>query len=219
MTVVPKGHFVVYVGEVKKKRFVVPISFLKHPSFQNLLSQAEEEFGFNHPLGALVIPCSEEAFLDLTCFLTEQPNGLNSNATGHNTSAPLGKCLHAFHGVRAPNISILKYLERIYKYTNCSPSCFVLGYVYIDMLAHKHPNSPLVSLNVHRLLVTCVMVAAKVLDDAHYNNGFYTRVGGVTSAELNRLEMKLLFLLDFGVAVSSRVFKTYYFHLDTRDVH
>ncbi|KAE8728962.1 Auxin-induced protein X15 [Hibiscus syriacus] len=69
MTVVPKGHFVVYVGEVKKKRFVVPISFLKHPSFQNLLSQAEEEFGFNHPLGALVIPCSEEAFLDLTCCL------------------------------------------------------------------------------------------------------------------------------------------------------
>ncbi|KAE8663544.1 Auxin-induced protein 15A [Hibiscus syriacus] len=68
-TVVPKGHFAVYVGEVEKNRFVVPISFLKHPSFQNLLSQAEEEYGLNHPLGALVIPCSEEAFLDLTCCL------------------------------------------------------------------------------------------------------------------------------------------------------
>ncbi|KAK8529990.1 hypothetical protein V6N13_102876 [Hibiscus sabdariffa] len=68
-TVVPKGHFAVYVGEVEKKRFVVPISFLKHPSFQNLLSQAEEEYGFNHPLGALIIPCSEEAFVHLTCCL------------------------------------------------------------------------------------------------------------------------------------------------------
>ncbi|XWS62687.1 hypothetical protein CRYUN_Cryun06bG0032400 [Craigia yunnanensis] len=69
ITVVPKGHFAVYVGEAEKKRFVVPISILKHPSFQNLLSQAEEEFGFNHPMGALTIPCSEEAFIDLTCNL------------------------------------------------------------------------------------------------------------------------------------------------------
>ncbi|KAK8625133.1 hypothetical protein V6N13_090011 [Hibiscus sabdariffa] len=68
-TTVPKGHFAVYVGEAEKKRFVVPISFLKHPSFQNLLSQAEEEYGFKHPMGALTIPCSEEAFIELACNL------------------------------------------------------------------------------------------------------------------------------------------------------
>ncbi|OMO59855.1 Auxin responsive SAUR protein [Corchorus olitorius] len=68
-TPVPKGHFAVYVGEVEKKRYVVPISFLNHPCFQTLLSQAEEEYGFNHPMGALTIPCSEEAFLYLTCSL------------------------------------------------------------------------------------------------------------------------------------------------------
>ncbi|KAK8522171.1 hypothetical protein V6N13_115144 [Hibiscus sabdariffa] len=67
--VVPKGHFAVYVGEEEKKRFVIPISFLKHPSFQNLLTEAEEEFGFNHPMGALTIPCSEETFVNLTCSL------------------------------------------------------------------------------------------------------------------------------------------------------
>ncbi|KAK1570855.1 hypothetical protein Q3G72_008149 [Acer saccharum] len=65
-TVVPKGHFAVYVGETEKKRFVVPISYLKHPSFQKLLSQAEEEFGFDHPMGGLTFPCSEEVFIDLT---------------------------------------------------------------------------------------------------------------------------------------------------------
>ncbi|KAJ4716689.1 Auxin-responsive protein [Melia azedarach] len=68
-TAVPKGHFAVYVGETERKRFVVPISYLKHPSFQNLLSQAEEEFGFNHPTGGLTIPCSEEVFLDLVSSL------------------------------------------------------------------------------------------------------------------------------------------------------
>ncbi|KAL5856012.1 hypothetical protein ACOSQ3_005843 [Xanthoceras sorbifolium] len=66
-TIVPKGHFAVYVGETEKKRYVVPISYLKHASFQNLLSQAEEEFGFDHPTGGLTIPCSEEAFMDITC--------------------------------------------------------------------------------------------------------------------------------------------------------
>ena len=66
-TVVPKGHFAVYVGETEKKRYVVPISYLKNPSFQDLLSQAEEEFGFDHPTGGLTIPCSEETFMDITC--------------------------------------------------------------------------------------------------------------------------------------------------------
>ncbi|XP_058092268.1 cyclin-U1-1-like [Magnolia sinica] len=125
-----------------------------------------------------------------------------------------GKGLSVFHGVRAPNISIFKYLERIYKYVSCSPSCFVVGFVYIDRLMHKHPDSLVMSLNVHRLIVTSVMVASKVLDDVHYNNAFYARVGGVSNAELNRLELELLFLLDFGVTVSSRVFESYCLHLE-----
>ena len=53
---VPKGHVPVYVGETQKKRFVIQFSYLKHPSFQNLLSQAEEEFGFDHPLDGLTFP-------------------------------------------------------------------------------------------------------------------------------------------------------------------
>ncbi|KAK4286240.1 hypothetical protein QN277_002825 [Acacia crassicarpa] len=129
-------------------------------------------------------------------------------------SVKLGKSLKAFHGVRAPSISIPKYLERIYKYTSCSPSCFVVGYVYIDRLIHRHPDSLVVSYNVHRLIVTSVMVASKMLDDVHYNNAFFARVGGVSNSELNKLEIELLFLLDFGVMVSSRVFESYCLHLE-----
>lgn len=93
-------------------------------------------------------------------------NGFMSNGERGRQHRVLGRNFNAFHGVRAPNISIAKYLERLYKYTNCSPSCFVVGYVYIDRLGHKYPDSLLVSLNVHRLLVTSVMVASKMLDDA-----------------------------------------------------
>ncbi|XP_077253990.1 cyclin-U1-1-like [Tasmannia lanceolata] len=143
--------------------------------------------------------------------LVARNDGLGSDAVvGSWTKAGLS----VFNGVRPPSISILKYMERIYKYTDCSPSCFVVAYVYIDRLAHKHPDSLVVSLNIHRLLVTSVMVASKVLDDVHYNNAFYARVGGVSNAELNRLEMELLFLLDFGVMVSSRIFESYCVHLE-----
>ncbi|XP_021900418.1 auxin-induced protein 6B-like [Carica papaya] len=66
---VPKGYVAVYVGENEMKRFVIPISFLSQPSFQELLRQVEEEFGFNHPMGGLTIPCSEDLFVDLTSSL------------------------------------------------------------------------------------------------------------------------------------------------------
>ncbi|KNA15365.1 hypothetical protein SOVF_098940 [Spinacia oleracea] len=61
---VPKGHVAVYVGvNEEKKRYVVPLTCLSRPEFQNLLSRAEEEFGFNHPMGGLTIPCNEETFI------------------------------------------------------------------------------------------------------------------------------------------------------------
>ncbi|PRQ24130.1 putative small auxin-up RNA [Rosa chinensis] len=49
----------------KQKRFVIPISYLNHPLFQDLFNQAAEEFGFDPPTGngGLRIPCSESHFL------------------------------------------------------------------------------------------------------------------------------------------------------------
>ncbi|KAI3930568.1 hypothetical protein MKX01_037014 [Papaver californicum] len=63
--IIPKGHFTVYVGDTQpKKKFVVPLWYLNQPSFQDLLSQAEEKFGFDHPMGGLTIPCNEDTFTD-----------------------------------------------------------------------------------------------------------------------------------------------------------
>nr|VDD33422.1 unnamed protein product [Brassica oleracea] len=48
------------------KGYVVPISYLTQPSFQALLSKSEEEFGFDHPMGGLTIPCPEDIFINVT---------------------------------------------------------------------------------------------------------------------------------------------------------
>ncbi|MQL97102.1 hypothetical protein Taro_029780 [Colocasia esculenta] len=60
-TDVPKGHLAVYVGE-SQRRFVIPLSYLKHASFQSLLQRVEEEIGFQHPMGGLTIPFAEDEY-------------------------------------------------------------------------------------------------------------------------------------------------------------
>lgn len=66
---VPKGCFAVYVGDKQKKRFMVPVSYMNEPSFQDFLSQAKEEFGYDYPMGGITISCSEGTFVELTSHL------------------------------------------------------------------------------------------------------------------------------------------------------
>ncbi|BAS76759.1 cyclin-P4-1-like [Oryza sativa Japonica Group] len=131
----------------------------------------------------------------------------------------------AFRGRTRPEISVRRYAERIYRYAGCSPACFVVARVYLDRLAGRSPeeeSSPspsppataaaavcVDSYSVHRLLITSVMVAAKFMDDIHYNNAYFARVGGVEVAEMNGLELELLFALRFRLNVTPATFATY----------
>ncbi|KAI3676964.1 hypothetical protein L1987_86580 [Smallanthus sonchifolius] len=54
---VKEGHFaVIACDDYVERRFVIPIVYLRHPSFLRLLERAAEEYGFDHE-GALMIPC------------------------------------------------------------------------------------------------------------------------------------------------------------------
>ncbi|GAB2291735.1 hypothetical protein Dimus_025984 [Dionaea muscipula] len=69
---VPRGHFAIYVGnDEEKERFVIPISYLKHPLFQELLRKAEEEFGYDYGMGGLTVPCTKCYFMDLVSRLND----------------------------------------------------------------------------------------------------------------------------------------------------
>ncbi|KAK6918672.1 Cyclin PHO80-like [Dillenia turbinata] len=117
--------------------------------------------------------------------------------------------ISVFHGLTRPTISVQSYLERIFKYASCSPSCFVVAYVYLDRFAQRQPSLPINSFNVHRLLITSVMVAAKFMDDMYYNNAYYAKVGGISTAEMNFLEVDFLFGLGFHLNVTPTTFHTY----------
>ncbi|XWS58206.1 hypothetical protein CRYUN_Cryun08bG0014700 [Craigia yunnanensis] len=113
-----------------------------------------------------------------------------------------------FHGSKSPALSIRQYIERIFKYSKCSNSCFVVALIYIEKFLQLM-DAYLTSLNVHRLLITSVMVAAKFMDDQYYNNAYYAKVGGISTEEMNGLEMKFLFSLDFRLHVTTEVFNKY----------
>ncbi|XP_010524444.1 PREDICTED: cyclin-U4-1 [Tarenaya hassleriana] len=125
--------------------------------------------------------------------------------------------ISVFHGITRPTISIHNYLERIFKYANCSPSCFVVAYVYLDRFTHLQPSLPITSFNLHRLLITSVMVSAKFLDDIYYNNAYYAKIGGIGTAEMNFLELDFLFGLGFDLNVTPNTFHAYlsYLHKET----
>ena len=47
-----------------------------------------------------------------------------------------------------------------------------------------NPDFVISSLNVHRLLITSIMLASKFFDDVYYNNAYYARVGGISNSEV-----------------------------------
>ncbi|KAK6162695.1 hypothetical protein DH2020_002536 [Rehmannia glutinosa] len=117
--------------------------------------------------------------------------------------------ISVFHGLTRPTISVQSYLERIFKYANCSPSCYIVAYVYLDRFTQRQPALPINTFNVHRLLITSVMVSAKFMDDMYYNNAYYAKVGGISTTEMNFLEVDFLFGLGFHLNVTPSTFHSY----------
>ncbi|XP_037450431.1 cyclin-P4-1-like [Triticum dicoccoides] len=146
--------------------------------------------------------------------------GLLERAAKRGDAVECGSGSAAFRGPteKKPEIGVRRYAERIYRYAGCSPACFVVAYAYLDRLAAPpqddagEDEAAAVAVNsysVHRLLITSVMVAAKFMDDIHYNNAYFARVGGVEVREMNGLELEFLFALRFRLNVTPDDFASY----------
>jgi hypothetical protein len=81
------------------------------------------------------------------------------------TTTTKKKAVSAFQGLTKPAISVGGYLERIFRFAGCSPSCYVVAYIYLDRFLRRRPALAVDSFNVHRLLITSVLTAVKFVDD------------------------------------------------------
>lgn len=64
---------------------------------------------------------------------------------------------------------------------------------------------------VYRIFVLILFVLVNYLlcDCSCYSNGYYAKVGGVSTAEMNNLEMEFLLSLDFKLHVTTEIFYKY----------
>ncbi|KAG2199589.1 hypothetical protein INT47_012189 [Mucor saturninus] len=111
-----------------------------------------------------------------------------------------------FQARSIPSISIYAYLTRILKYCPCANECFLALLVYFDRMAKTSSTRTnglrIDSFNVHRLIISGVMVASKLFSDVFFTNTRYAKVGGLPVSELNILELEFLSLNDFALFVS-----------------
>ncbi|KAL3524448.1 hypothetical protein ACH5RR_017282 [Cinchona calisaya] len=69
---IPKGCLAIMVGQgEEQQRFIIPVIYINHPLFMQLLKEAEEEYGFNHK-GPLNIPCQVEEFRHVQCMIDKE---------------------------------------------------------------------------------------------------------------------------------------------------
>lgn len=121
--------------------------------------------------------------------------------------------LHSFHSIPLfsrsnTHSSPIPFFHRVLKYASCSNECFILALIYIDRLIQRN-NFLLTELNVHRVVITATLLAAKFFDDAYYNNAYYAKVGGVLVSEMNGLEVDFLFRINFSLHVTPDIFDKY----------
>lgn len=114
-----------------------------------------------------------------------------------------------FDAAYAPPISLRLYIERLGAYFGCSQECFVLSLVFLDRLVKGSDNFAVSSANIHRVLVTALLIATKMQDDETCSNAYYAQVGGLAMNELNMLEAKMLEMMHYRCHVSAKEYEEY----------
>jgi len=124
-----------------------------------------------------------------------------------NADMPCARTI--FNVSQVPSISVEAYVARIAQYSQCSPEAYILAIIYIDRYHREHGATCLNRLNIHKLIIASIMVAAKFVDDVRLSNKDFAKIGAVSTRELNELELELLNTIGFSIHVKQEEFDCY----------
>ena len=110
-----------------------------------------------------------------------------------------------FYSKKPPPISLDEYLMRLHRYCPMSTGVYLATSLYIHRLAIVQKLLPVTPRNVHRLVLAGLRVTMKALEDLSYPHSRFAKVGGVSEAELGRLEVSFCFLMNFEFRVTSEM--------------
>nr|CCD15814.1 unnamed protein product [Trypanosoma congolense IL3000] len=127
------------------------------------------------------------------------------NLCNENVEEPL--LTSDFHSHRIPSMSIANYVLRIQK--NGVFSGETLAVSLILLLKYSFATShPVTYYNVHRLMITSAMLSAKLRDDEFFSNEYYSRVGGISVKEMNKLELGFCTVLQWDIWVEEHEYES-----------
>ncbi|KAI9675376.1 MAG: hypothetical protein M1817_001280 [Caeruleum heppii] len=114
-----------------------------------------------------------------------------------------------FYSKKPPPIAVMDYVQRLHHYCPMSTAVYLAASLYIHRLAITERIIPVTSRNVHRLLLAGLRVAMKAQEDISYPHRRFARVGGVSEAELGRLEISFCFVANFELKVSREMLQAH----------
>ena len=117
--------------------------------------------------------------------------------------------LHAFESDCVCALPASVYLQRMMRYGKCSPSCAVVGLIYLQRIKTKIPSACVTSCNLQRLLLVSMLLANKFLDDLYYSNKHWAKIGGISLQEMSALELMVLGLLEWKMTVTREQYLAY----------
>ncbi|KAI8968854.1 cyclin-domain-containing protein [Mycotypha africana] len=108
-------------------------------------------------------------------------NSSTTSSSHHHRPHHHHKRTTCFHARSIPNISIYAYLSRILKYCPCANECFLATLVYFDRMSKATDTRPTAAIridsyNIHRLIISGVMVSSKLYSDVFFTNTRYAKV-------------------------------------------
>lgn len=127
-----------------------------------------------------------------------------------------------FKSRNKPIISIHAYLCRINQYCPLSPAAIIIALDYLHRIAfpkphvlmYKNKSTPesmtglglqnshfLTMFSVHRYILASLRIASKFIEDIVPSHRRFAKVAGISNQELLKLEVSLLYLLDFEIWV------------------
>lgn len=128
---------------------------------------------------------------------------------GDSDVAPLnlqhGVIVRKFYSKKAPGISLEEYLMRVHQYCPMTTGVYLATSLYIHRLAVIERIIPVTARNAHRLVLAGLRVSMKKLEDFRYSHSRFAKVGGVSEAELGKLEVSFCFLTSFDLKASKEM--------------
>ena len=109
-----------------------------------------------------------------------------------------------FQSMRIPNMTILQLFKILYEYCKITPEVILVSVTMLLRIfsSDQYIDFPINTLSIHRLLLVTCAINNKFWNDEYVTNKYISKCFGISSKEMNEMELYFLQLIQFNLFVS-----------------